>query len=80
MAADVVADDLLRVTLGIEVRGVDEVAAKFYEAVQDLSRFLDARSPTKIFTESHRAEAEWAHPKTGTAEGQGVIERHGKSP
>src|ERR1700735_3163878 len=79
MAADMVPDGLLRIALGIEVRGVDEVAAEFDVPIQNPLRFLDARAPSKIFTKSHRPQAEWAYPKTGTAEGHVMIERHGKA-
>ena len=64
MATDMVADDLLRMALGIEVRGVEEVAAELDVAIQDLLRFLDAGTPTKIFTESHCTKANFRHGHT----------------
>jgi len=56
MAADVIADDLLGVAFGIEVRRVDEIAAEVDVAIDDALRLLDAGAPTEIFTEGHRAE------------------------
>jgi hypothetical protein len=76
MAADVVADDLLGVALRVEVRRVDEVAAEVDEAIDDLLGLFDARAPSEIVTECHRAEAERADTETGAAEGHVVVERH----
>ena len=60
MAPDVVADDLLGVALGVEVGGVDEVAAELDEPVDDLFGLLHAGSPAKVLAERHRPEAQRA--------------------
>jgi hypothetical protein len=39
-----IADDLLGVAFRVEVRGVDEVAAKLDETIDDSLRLLDARA------------------------------------
>src|SRR4029077_3603885 len=78
--ADVVADDLLRVALGVEVRRVDEVATGCDEAVHDLLRFLDGRTPAEVFTERHRTQAQRADAQARTAERHVMIESHKSSP
>ena len=60
VAPDVVADDLLGVALGVEVGGVDEVAAEVDEAVDDLLGLLHAGAPAEVFAERHRPEAQRA--------------------
>ena len=80
MAPDVVADDLLGVALGVEVGGVDEVAAELEEAVDDLLGLLDAGAPAEVFAEGHRAEAQRADAQTGAAEGHVVVQRHDGAP
>ena len=76
VATEVVADDLLGVALGVEVGGVDEVAAALDEAIDDLFRVGDAAAPPEVFAERHGAEAKGADTKTGTTERDIVIERH----
>src|SRR5262249_59260002 len=72
----VVADDLLGVAPGVEVRGVDEVAAELEVAIDDLLGLLHARAPAEVFAERHRAEAKRAHAQAGAPEGHVVVERH----
>ena len=79
VAPDVVADDLLGVALGVEVGGVDEVAAELEVSIDDLLRLLDARAPAEVFAERHRAEAERADAQAGAAECHVVVQRHGDS-
>jgi len=76
VAADVVVDDLLGVTFGVKVRGVDEVAAQLDVAVDDVLRLFDARAPAEFFTEGHRAEARRTDAQAGPAERHVMIETH----
>ena len=80
VAADVVAEDLLGVTLRVEVRGVDEVAADLDVAVHDLLRFLDGGAPPEVFAERHRTEAQRADTESRSAERYVVIEWHENLP
>ena len=77
VAADVVADDLLRVALGVDVGGVDEVAAAVEVAVEDRCGLLDAGAPAPVLAEGHGAEAERADAQAGAAERDVVVEWHG---
>jgi hypothetical protein len=73
-----VAEDLLRVAVGVEVRGVDEVPAAVQVGREDLLRLLHAAAGAAgILPEGHRAEGERADAEAGTAEGDVVVERHG---
>jgi C4-dicarboxylate transporter DctM subunit len=65
IASKLVADDLLGVALGVEVRGVDEVAAEIDESIDDALRFFDARTPSEVFAERHRAEADSHAARSG---------------
>ena len=58
LTADVIVDDLLRVPLGVEIGGIDEVAAQLEVAVDDRLGLLDDASPAEILAEGHGAEAE----------------------
>jgi hypothetical protein len=78
VAPDVVADDLLGMAPGIEVGGVDEVATEVDEAVNDLFGLLDAGTPTQVFAERHRPQAQRADAQTGSSECHVVIQRHGR--
>jgi hypothetical protein len=81
MGGEPVAEDLLRVAVGVEVRGVDEVPTAVHVGRKDLLRLLDAASGAPGFlSEGHRAEREWADPQAGSAEGDVVIERHEMAP
>ena len=80
VAADVVADDLLGVAVGVDVGGVDEVAAALEEAVEDGLGVLDAGAPAPVLAEGHRAEAERADAQAGAAEGDVVVERRPSYP
>jgi hypothetical protein len=79
VTAEVIADDLFGVALGVKVRRIYEVAAELDEAIHDLLGFLDARAPAEVFTESHRTEAERAHPEPRATERHITVERHGIS-
>ena len=64
--------------VGVEVRGVDEVAAAVEVGRQDLLRLLDAAAGAAgVLAEGHRAERERADPQAGAAEGDVVVEWHG---
>jgi hypothetical protein len=67
------------VALGVEVRRVDEVAAERDEAVDDLLRLLDARAPSEIFSERHRAQTERADAEARAAERHIVVQWHEES-
>jgi hypothetical protein len=74
--ADVVTDDLLRVTLGVDVGGVDEVAAELDVTIDDRFGLLDAAAPAEVLAEGHGTEAEWAHAQARAAERHIMVERH----
>jgi hypothetical protein len=75
MVGEPVADDLLRVAVGVEVGGVDEVAAEIEIGPENLLGFLDAGpGGAGVFAEGHGAESERADPQTGPAKGDVVIE------
>src|SRR5258705_1607444 len=76
VASEMIADDLLGVAFRVEVRGVDEVAAKLDEAVDDSLRLLDAGTPAEIFPEGHPAKANRAEAEAGAPERHIVVERH----
>src|SRR5712692_2041382 len=76
VTSDVIADDLLRVSLGVEIGGIDEVAAEPEVPVDHRLGLLDAASPAEILAEGHGAEAERAYAQARTAQGDIVVERH----
>ena len=77
MRGEPVAEDLLRVAIGIEVGGVDEVAAEIQIGRQDLLGFLDAGAGrARVLAEGHRTEGERADPQPGPAEGDVVVKWH----
>src|SRR5258708_32151813 len=55
IAANVVADDLLGMSLGVDVGGVDEISAAVQEARDDRFGLRDAGSPAPVLAEGHRA-------------------------
>lgn len=79
-AREVVADDLLGVAVGVDVGGVDRVAAPAQIGSQDVRGLLWAAAPTVILTEGHRAQREGADAQTRAAERDVGIERHGGTP
>jgi len=80
VAPDVVAEDLFGVALGVEVGGVDEVAAQVDVAVNDLLRLLDRGAPSQVLAKGHGAQGEGADAQTGTAERDVMVKRHGLAP
>ncbi len=76
IVADMVADDLFGVALGVAVRGVDEVAAEIDEPIDDLLGFLDARPPAVVFAEGHGPQAHGTDPQARPAEGDVVVQGH----
>jgi hypothetical protein len=70
-----IAEDLLGVAVGVEVRGVDEVPAQVEIRLEDALGLLDRRpGATRVVAERHRAERERADPQSGPTEGDVVIE------
>ena len=80
MLAEVIADDLFRMSLGIGIGGVDEVAAFVDESVENRFRVLHGRSPSPVFAEGHRPETERRNTKSGVAERDVMIEGHVRFP
>jgi hypothetical protein len=64
IAADEVADDLFGVALGVDVRGVDEIAAALKELRHDRLGLGHRRSPAPVFAKRHSAQTEWTHAKS----------------
>src|SRR5690606_1987841 len=76
VAADMVADDFLRVSPTVAVGGVDEVAAQFPVAVHHPIAFPGANADAPVLAEGHGAEAQGADTQAGAAEGNVVVEGH----
>src|SRR5690606_19100005 len=76
VAADMVADDFLRVSSTVAVGGVDEVAAQFPVAVHHPIAFPGANADAPVLAEGHGAEAQGADTQAGAAEGNVVVEGH----
>src|SRR5262249_15872721 len=74
--SEVIADDLLRMALGVEIGSVDEVAAELYVAVDDPLCLLNTRAPAKPLSEPERSEAQWAAAQAGTSQGHIVVQWH----
>lgn len=74
---EVVAEDLLGVSLVVDVGGVDEVAAGVEVAVDELEGLLLLDADAPFGPEGHGAEAEWADAEAGAAEGDVVVELRG---
>ena len=60
IAADVVADDLLGVSLRIGVGGIDEVPATLQKPGDDGFRFGHRRAPAPFLSEGHRSQTKRA--------------------
>jgi hypothetical protein len=73
---DVVADDLLGVASGVEVGGVDEIAAEFDVPIDDLLGLFDTGAPAEVFAERHCAQAQGADAQAGPSECHVLIQRH----
>jgi hypothetical protein len=52
------AQQLFAGTVGVDVGGVDEVAARLQEGVVDVAAFVVRRAPAPILAESHRPQAQ----------------------
>ncbi len=76
VAADMIADDLLRMAFGVAVRGIDEVAAELDEAIENLLGFFHAGTPAVVLAEGHCAEAQRAHAQARAAKGHIGVEGH----
>src|SRR6201999_2054338 len=63
-----VTDDLLRMAVGVDVRGVDQVAAAVEVLGQDGFGRLRAGAPAAVLAEGHSAQRERADAQAGTAE------------
>ena len=74
VASDEVTDDFFRVALRVDVRGVDEIPAALDEARDDSVRIRYVRSPSPIFAEGHRAEAERTDAESGVSERDVLVE------
>ena len=76
--ADVVADDLFGVALGVDVGSIEEVPAALDVGVHDFLRVRDVGPPTPVEAEGHGAEAERTDAQAAAAEGGVVGEGHTK--
>ena len=75
MGGEPVTENFLRVTIGVEVGGVDEVAATIQIGPENLLGFLDAgASAARVFAEGHGTQGERADPQPGPAERDVLIE------
>ena len=68
LAVHELAEETFACAVGVNVGGVDEVAAGFEEGVVDLAALLRGGTPPPILAESHRAEAQFRDPKAAIAE------------
>src|SRR5207249_3756402 len=71
-----VADDLLGVTPGINVGGIDEVASLLQVPRDDCFGLLNARTPAQVFSEAHAAQTKWADPQSRVTERHVGVECH----
>jgi hypothetical protein len=76
VAPDVITENLLRVALGVEIGGINEVAALLQEPVDDLLGLLDGSPPAQVLAESHRAQTQRAHAQSRAAQRDVVIQLH----
>ena len=60
----------------VEVGGVDEIAAEFDVAVDDLLGLFDTGAPAEVLAECHRAQTQGADPQAGSSESGVLIQRH----
>jgi len=54
--------------IGVEIGGVDEVAARFAEGVINFAGFVFRRAPAPVFAEGHGAERGFRDSKTAIAQ------------
>ncbi len=71
-----IADDFFGVALGVDIGGIDEVAALVEIAVEHLFRFRFAGAEAPVFAEGHGAEAEGAHAESAVSERNVMVEWH----
>src|SRR6202043_2624675 len=71
-----VADDLLGMAVGVDVGGVDEIAAALQIGGNHGFRVRDTSAPSQVFAKRHAPKAKWAHAQSGTAQRDEGIERH----
>jgi hypothetical protein len=77
VGAEPIAEDLLGVALGVDVRGVDEVAPELAIAFEHGRRLRDTRAPAPLLTERHGSQTQRTDAQSGTAHRDEVVERHG---
>lgn len=65
---DELADETFARAFGVEVRGVDEIAAARDERVEHALAFVFAGAEAPVFAERHRAEARFGHTEAALAE------------
>ena len=68
MAVHELAEETFTCAVGVDVGGVDEVAAGFEEGVVDLAALLFCRTPAPILTEGHRPQAQFGDSKAALAQ------------
>ena len=68
MPGDELAHELLAGAIGINVRRVDEIAARFAKGIVNLARFILRTTPAPILAKGHRAETEIGDAQSAAAE------------
>ncbi len=63
-----VTDDLLGMAVGVDVGGVDEIAAALQIGGDHRLGVRDAGAPSEVLAEGHAPEAKRAHAQSGTAQ------------
>jgi hypothetical protein len=71
-----VTDDLFGMAVGVDVGGVDEIAAALQIGGDHRLGVRDAGAPSKILAKGHAPETKRAHAKSGTTKRDEGIERH----
>ena len=54
-------------TVGVDVRGVDEIAASLAEGVVDLAGFVLGGTPAPVLAEGHGAKGSFGNSQTAVA-------------
>src|ERR1700693_616973 len=73
------AEQLFALSVGVTIRGIDQIAALLYVTVEHLPGYRRLTSPTPLSAERHRAQGQWTYSQPGPSQCDVLFQTHRKT-